>query len=86
MREVAFAASQVGAECLEAAAKAHIAFGGQFTPENLEETPGCAAALDRLASEHLLVSVKEDRFGRTYEFRDVTVPLHLWLSSVAAKL
>ena len=86
MREVAFAASQVGPECLEAAAKAHIAFGGQFTPENLSETPGCAVALDRLASEDLLVSVKEDRFGRTYEFRDVTVPLHLWLSSVAAKL
>jgi hypothetical protein len=86
LREVAFASSEAGMECLEAAAKAHIAHGGEFTPEDLKGTPGCEEALDRLASEDLLVAVKEDRFGRSYEFRDVTVPLHLWLTSVAARL
>jgi hypothetical protein len=86
LREVAHARGKAGDACLSAAAKAHIALGGEFTPEDLEGDGDCAAALDALAREALLLDAKEDRFGRSYEFRDVTVPLHLWLSSVVATL
>ncbi len=86
LREVAQARTKAGAHCLSAAAKAHIALGGEFTPDDLESGGDCSAALDTLAREALLLNAKEDRFGRSYEFRDVTVPLHLWLSSVVATL
>jgi hypothetical protein len=84
-REVAAARELAGAECLGVAAKAHIAHGGEFTAADLEEQ-ACAPALAALADADLLILIKEDRFGRSYEFRDVTVPLHLWLADVSARL
>jgi hypothetical protein len=85
VREVAAARAQAGSDCLGAAAKAHIAHGGEFTPEDLEDS-ACAPAIAALAEARLLIAAKDDRFGRTYEFRDVTVPLHLWLSNVTTRL
>jgi Cdc6-like AAA superfamily ATPase len=85
VREVAAARAQAGPECLAAAAKAHIAHGGEFTGDDLEEQ-SCAPALAALVESNLLIQANEDRFGRTYEFRDVTVPLHLWLSGVSAQI
>lgn len=86
LREVAHARGRAGDRCLSAAAKAHIASGGEFTAEELDGDGDCSAGLDLLAGESLLLNVKQDRFGSSYEFRDVTVPLHLWLSSVVETL
>jgi hypothetical protein len=86
LREVAHARAKVGSQCLSTAAKAHIARGGEFTSEELQAHGDCVASLDMLAGEDLLLNVKQDRFGSSYEFRDVTVPLHLWLSSVVESL
>jgi Cdc6-like AAA superfamily ATPase len=72
---------------LELAAKAHIEFGGEFTPKNLEQiargmdaAESCRTKVEELAADGLIFDVKQDRFGKTYSFKDSTVPLYLWLS------
>jgi hypothetical protein len=86
-KEVEFVSSEATALYLELAAKAHINFGGEFTPRNLHEiapdaqvAEACGAKAEELASEGLLFSIQQDRFGKTYSFKDSTVPLYLWLS------
>lgn len=86
LREVAYAESVAGGRCLESAAKAQIAKGGEFVPSDLEDEQACAPVLDALVRENLLLTSREDRFGRSFEFRDVTVPLHLWLKAVTQGL
>jgi hypothetical protein len=86
-KEVEFVSSEGANLHLELAAKAHINFGGEFTPRNLHEispdgqmAEDCAAKVEQLAAEGLLFSLQQDRFGKTYSFKDSTVPLYLWLS------
>jgi hypothetical protein len=86
LREVAAAESAAGGDCLESAAKAHIALGGEFAARDLDIGEGCTSRLDALVAGDLLLRAREDRFGRTYEFKDVTVPLHLWLTAVTRSL
>lgn len=87
-KEVEFVSGDEGTGLhLELAAKAHIDFGGEFTPANIgqiapspEVAEACRVRVEELASDALLFDVKQDRFGKTYSFKDSTVPLYLWLS------
>jgi Cdc6-like AAA superfamily ATPase len=88
-KEVEFTAVGETNALLELAARAHIHFGGEFTPENLvkvasdaELASRCSAKVEELARQDLLFVVREDRFGKTYSFKDSTVPLYIWLSRV----
>ena len=93
LKETHFAGQREGYGCLDLAARTHIACGGEFTGEDLRALEatnhlrrGCAESVERLAADGLLFELKEDRFGKTYAFRDSTVPLFLWLARSAPHL
>ena len=60
--------------------------GGVFTPEDISaqhaDPANVAAAkvlVNRLAEQDVLIETKEDEFGKSYRFKEESVPTYLWL-------
>lgn len=88
IREIDYARAKIGDSSLASAAMTHIVCGGEFTARNLaavteaeSTTAACTAAIDQLASEGILLEARQDRFGKSYQFLDIAVPLYLWLAT-----
>jgi hypothetical protein len=66
--------------------------GGAFTVEDInahQADPADAAAaralLETLGKDDVLFEISEDEFGKTYSFREFSVPIYLWLLAAREK-
>jgi Cdc6-like AAA superfamily ATPase len=85
---------QTGAlAALGALAGVAVSVGGPFNVDDfttLHANPADIAAaralLDRLPKDDVLLETMEDEFGKTYSFREFSVPIYLWLLAARDKI